>query len=874
MLALTAGVSAWMERAVRARDLDWFRNAVESSEDRIHNRLANYVLVLYGARGLLAADHDVTSAEFHAYAEQLELQRRYPGIQGIGFAKRIPPGQAGALVQERLRDGLTGFRVWPDPAGGESHAIVFLEPLDRRNRAALGYDMSSEAERRRAMERARDTGEPAATGRVTLVQEIDAKKQSGFLIYLAVYAGGRTPETVAERRDRLLGFVYSPFRTGDLFRGIFGTETRPRIAFEVHDSPSTGTTSLMYASTPRGDPPGYRPRHVARRTLEIAGRPWTVDFRTRPAFDSTPSASLLWLVPITGLLLGGMLFVLLRVQVRAREEAERSEARLRFLARATGAIQRSLDPRSMLVAVAAEAVPRLGERCLADLVGPEGTLEPVADARAPGGALEVAPDPAPAGMRPRPGEAMARILDGGRAAVVLAADALRGREDDAPGGATARPEGAEWALVAPLVARGATLGVLTFLSPRPATASDLGLAEELASRAGLALDNARLYQDAQEANRRKDRFLAMLGHELRNPLAAIQYALRLLGRASDGDGGARGVIARQARQLARLVDDLLDVSRIDAGKITLRLSTVDLREVALSSWEAHRPTWESRGQRGAARVPDEPVWVEGDPARLEQVVSNLLDNAIKYTPPGGRIALDVSRAGTCAVLAVEDDGIGIAPEMLPRIFELFTQEERSVGRTQGGLGLGLALVRELVRMHGGEVVASSPGPDRGSRFEVRVPLAAPGGVRPAPEGIPARPARRRILIVEDQDDVRETLREVLEMEGHTVATAVDGPGGVDGARAFRPDVALVDIGLPGFDGLEVARRIRSGPVGRTCVLLALTGYGQPADRERALAAGFDGHLVKPVDPDALGEWIAGAGHSPEPGRHVAGPRAF
>ncbi len=367
-----------------------------------------------------------------------------------------------------------------------------------------------------------------------------------------------------------------------------------------------------------------------------------------------------------------------------------------------------------------------------------------------------------------------------------------------------------------------------------------------------------------EADRRKDEFLAMLGHELRNPLAAIRNAHSVLARLNFGDERAarqREVIDRQTRHLARMVDDLLDVSRVTLGKIALQIQDIDLEAVTLSCLR------ELGAEQMAARrdltlaVETEPVRVEGDPVRLEQVISNLLHNAIKYTPPGGRISIQVAHEGDEAVVRVKDTGIGIPREMLPRVFELFTQVESSLPRSQGGLGLGLPLVRSLVELHGGRVTAASDGPDRGSEFTVCLPLGRPAAGRGSR---PAHPHAARtgtasgmlVLVVEDNRDGRESLRDLLEIWGHRVEVAEDGNDGLAKALAVRPDVALIDIGLPGIDGNELARRIRARMNGDGPCLIAMTGYGQPEDRSRALQAGFDTYLVKPVEPDTLSRLLA------------------
>ena len=400
-------------------------------------------------------------------------------------------------------------------------------------------------------------------------------------------------------------------------------------------------------------------------------------------------------------------------------------------------------------------------------------------------------------------------------------------------------------------------------TPRSFTDEDETICVRLAEQAAVAIQNARLFgrqeaarAEAEAANRAKDEFLAMLGHELRNPLGAISNAAHLLVMTeSRGDDTtrARDIIARQVQHLTRLVDDLLDVSRVVAGKVVLRLQPVELAETARRIAALHG------GGRHVIAVDSTPVWVSADPTRLEQILTNLMANAVKYTQPGGEIAVTVGREREGAVVRVRDSGSGIRPELLPRVFDLFVQGDRSLERTGGGLGIGLTLVRHLVQLHGGTVEAGSEGPGRGSTFTVRLPVLA---VAPVPAGAASAPIAgpaRRVLVVEDNDDARETLRNLLHLFGHEVHEARDGDTGVEEARRLVPDVALIDIGLPGIDGYEVARRIRAD-VPRA-QLVAVTGYGQPDDLERARKAGFDAHLVKPLDPRQLQEVLAA-----DPGR--------
>jgi signal transduction histidine kinase len=376
-------------------------------------------------------------------------------------------------------------------------------------------------------------------------------------------------------------------------------------------------------------------------------------------------------------------------------------------------------------------------------------------------------------------------------------------------------------------------------------------------------------KELREANHAKDEFLALLAHELRNPLAPISNAVELIGQRDEGDPilqQAGKVVAHQVQHMARLLDDLLDVSRISRGKLELRKQVVDLTELVQNAIEACRPLLDQRRQHLSVLLPTEPLWVEGDATRLEQIFANLLNNAGKYTEPEGRIAVAAAREENSAVVRVRDTGAGIPREMLHSIFEPFVQVDASLHRAQqGGLGIGLMLVRRLAEMHAGSVSAWSDGPGKGSEFIVRLPALA-GRSAPARQsaGADTETIRngsapgpsRQILVVEDQADSRETLKTLLTLWGHQVEVAENGRRGVEKALANQPEVALVDIGLPELDGYQVAEQVRAAPTGDRIYLIALTGYGQPQDRKRALQAGFNAHLVKPVDPRELERLLA------------------
>jgi CheY-like chemotaxis protein len=388
---------------------------------------------------------------------------------------------------------------------------------------------------------------------------------------------------------------------------------------------------------------------------------------------------------------------------------------------------------------------------------------------------------------------------------------------------------------------------------------------EITDRKRLEVESQRRADDLAEADRRKDEFLATLAHELRNPLAPIRNGLEILRLKGDQKlerTRARDMMDRQVARMARLVDDLLDVSRITRGMIELRREKVPVDVAVAASVEAARPLIEERGHRLRIDLPPTALVLDADPTRLEQVITNLLTNAAKYTSRGGDILLRAEKAGREAVLRVRDTGIGIRPEMLPRVFDLFQQADRLPGVASDGLGIGLTLVRRLVNLHGGSVAVRSDGPEKGSEFEVRWPLASEAHPDPDDVTLPAKASERklRILVCDDNVDAAETFAQLLEFQNHAVRVTHNGRDALAAAEENKPEVVFLDIGLPGgMDGYQVARRLRAIPGLARILVVAMTGYGQEDDRRRAREAGFDAHLVKPAEMNDVFELLDDVG---------------
>jgi signal transduction histidine kinase/DNA-binding response OmpR family regulator len=570
----------------------------------------------------------------------------------------------------------------------------------------------------------------------------------------------------------------------------------------------------------------------------------------------------------------------------ARAAAEEAIRRSTFLAEAGDILSSSLDVNATVRALAQFTVPYLGELSALTLADEQGRP----------GRSEIA------WISPRDGvrhsesaaaldndaisQAMKDALDSGNIAVLTELNPGHARlaatrvGQEAPTvlelGFTLRS-----LAVFPLVARGRKLGTfllgLAELRFEPAT---LTLAEDLTTRAAVSLDNCLLYARIQEADQRKNEFLAMLAHELRNPLAPVRNAVQILRmpnlQQAKLEWGIE-VIDRQSKQLVRLVDDLLDVARITQGRISLKLESVDVAGAVAAALEMSRPFIDARSHELAVTMPSTPLRVYGDYSRIAQILANLLNNAAKYTEPNGRISLSAVQEGAEVVFRVRDSGIGIRQDMLASVFELFTQADRSLDRSQGGLGIGLTVVQRLVSMQNGSVQAFSAGPGKGSEFVVRLPRLECTDVMPAHAGSPRYLGMlQRVLVVDDYVDSAESMAMLLQAEGHEVRIAHEGMTAIKMAADFRPGVIFLDIGLPGMNGFEVARRVREMPETTGCVLVAMTGYGQAEDHRRSMQSGFDHHFVKPVDPSALQELFKsleqpprGAADSPGPAQPLA-----
>lgn len=537
----------------------------------------------------------------------------------------------------------------------------------------------------------------------------------------------------------------------------------------------------------------------------------------------------------------------------ARQAAEKAMRRSALLAEASRLLSRSLDFDTTLVNLYRSVVPALADACQPVLYDQNGDLwfAPMSLESADGESHASASSRIQT-VAPALTQAVRDAIDSGHAQVasheiIANAPNLHGR--------------GEWSsvIIAPLVARDIPLGAIICCrqsSRRKFQPQEVALLEDLANRGATALDNAQLYQTIRDGERRKDEFLAMLGHELRNPLAAITNAgelTRLLNPKDPTFQETLDIIRQQASLMKRLVDDLLDVSRITSGRVQLKKSIVRAGEIMARVAEASGPVFTSRGHTLHLSQPPEEIRLEADPFRLEQILSNLMVNAAKYTDPGGKIWFEVLKQNGEVCFRVRDSGIGIGPDLLPNVFDLFAQANRSLHRSEGGLGIGLTIVKGLAELHGGRVSVKSDGVGRGSEFSVWLPASSAPmkATEPSPTDPKVEGRRRRVLVVEDQPALLRVTVALLKMMGHDVRSASDGPEALLAVKEYKPEIVFLDIGLPGMDGYEVAQSLRAELGDRTPTLVAMTGYGQHEVNRHAQKVKFDHHLVKPADIAAM-----------------------
>ena len=896
------------------QDESRFQKSVQEIHDDIQLRVQTSMALLRAGTGLFAASDTVEIEEFNRFVQQIQLEKNYPGIHGIGFSRRFKPQQLPEVIRQMQQIGFPDYNVWPGNPREEYHAIVYLQPQNVSNRAAMGFDMFTESERRQAMERARDTGNPAASGRVILVQEKTdpQNQQPGFLIYAPVYRKGAPISNVDERRSALAGFVYSPYRADDFLEPI----TRQKdygVTFQVYDGSDETTANLLH--TEQDFNAAENPRFRRSVPEDVAGRKWTILFATKPSFDASSSHPYLKYTLIAGIFLSLLFFGVSRAQVIARMSAERSAAELK---ESESTVRRTLVEREKAENALREAdqralleYERLLERIssLAQALGTADELsaifralreftnvsvpcdgffvslyDPVRDVRTAcygwgdGGEVDVSELP------PMPVTAHGPNSRAVRTGQVVITNNYMHSQRGHPTVVVGTDNGLrpETSMAVPMAVMGRIIGTIEVQSykPRVYRPEHVTAMSMAANLTAVAIENVRLLklertarQAAEESNRLKDEFLATVSHELRTPLTAILGWSRLLEDGSIEETLSKQAIetiCRNAKAQAQIVDDILDVSRIITGNLYLDMHPMELAPVVKNAINVVRPTADAKGTKIDAFLDTSRALVSGDINRLQQVIWNLLSNAVKFTGNGGRVIVKLSQAGSNAAISVSDTGQGISREFMPFVFDRFRQADSTTTRHHGGLGLGLAIARHLVEIHGGTITAESAGEGLGATFTIKLPIIE-AGVRttgPLPEireqSAPAAATQLlsgvNVLLVDDDTDTLKLMTTALTRRHANVTAVSSAREAIQAIRRRRPDVLVSDIAMPGEDGYGLIEKVRSLDSNETETIpaVAITAYAKEEDRERALSSGFQIYLAKPVELTELISVVARA----------------
>lgn len=894
-LAFTVVVYYYFSKLTFEQDESRFQKNVQELQDRIRLKLETSITLLRAGTGLFAASDEVDAVEFHRFVQQLDLQKNYPGVQGIGFARSFTPAEKDSLVQKLRQSIREDFRVWPDGQRDQYSAIVYLYPPGNRNEKAIGYDMFENPVRRQAMEQARDTGAPAASGRVRLVQEADDDAQPGFLIYAPVYRNGARIDSVDDRRKALVGYVYSPYRIDDFLSPITSAKNYD-VSFEVYDGAEARPDSFLYRSQDNAAPLDQRFTYIDH--LDVAGRTWTLGYVVKPSFERGSGRPLLKYTIIVGVLLSLLFFAVTRAEVRARSRAEESAEEVRQSEKAINeANQRALSEYERLLERISGLSQVLGTArelntifhglreftkvsvpCNGFFVSLYDSIRDVRTACygwGDGEEVDVSKLPPMPVTESGPNSRAVRTGQ-----VVITNDYMRATSAHlsvivGPDNGL-RPESS---LAVPMSVMGRIIGTIEVQSYQPQAyqhehVTAMTMAANLTA---VAIENVRLLklertarEVAEESNRLKDEFLATVSHELRTPLTAILGWARLL---EDGtlDGAmthqAVDTIWRNAKAQAQIVDDILDVSRIITGNLYIDLHPIEVMPVVQNAINVVRPTADAKGIRIETQIDNTPAMISGDANRLQQVIWNLLSNAVKFTNNGGRVTVKVTQANAAVEISVTDTGQGISREFMPYVFDRFSQADSTTTRHHGGLGLGLAIARHLVEIHGGTIRAASRGEGQGATFTITLPLldSKVKTLEPATTDKPLAYATQmlsgvNVLLVDDDSDTLKLMATALARRQANV-TAVSSAGeAIQAIRQKRPDVLVSDIAMPDEDGYGLIEKVRSLENGETQNIpaVAITAYAKEEDRERALSSGFQIYLAKPIELQELVSVVARA----------------
>ncbi len=920
VLGLVAGLLVWRGEAARVRAEADARTLeiVNAMAARIERRLVAYDLVVRAGASLFAATQAPTRTQWRAFVETIDLGRRYPGVQGIAFAPVVPPDAIATLEAQVRAEGLDGFRIWPTGPRVESSAILYIEPMNAANTRALGFDMLSSPERREAMHASRDSGETAVSRAVGLVQDAGGERRAGVLMYRAVYSTGVIPESVVARRAALQGWVYVPFRPEDLLRSIRDSYSSIRV--RLYESSGSDPRSMLYQDASAADP--ERDWSAAVRVpVRALDRRWTLEAIRLPGAISPPGRAP-WMLPSGVSLLGLLLFVVLwsmattrdrahalaqemttalrraneeldtrvrqrtealsasnlqlRAEVDERQRVERERAAALERERARVAQLRALADAGLAIAALPDDQARLEHladrarqlvRCRHALLLREGTIGARRIAVSSGDPMSFANRRA--------------LLEASRHWPQVSGDAIeRVRIESARIDPQAWPEGCGDAMIVPIgignqprLARLVLLHAVDagFVAEDEVVVHQLVLLVTAAMATAEAVERERAARvDAESANASKDEFLAIVSHELRTPLHAILGWLQVLERTGSNVGHVQRavqVIRRSAEAQSRLVDDLLDLARIEQGKLALEMERVRLDHVVRDAVESQRQAATARGVVIALQA-DGQVEVLGDAIRLQQAISNLLVNSTKFSKTGGRVSVQLRREGQRVVLDVEDDGDGIEPQLMPFVFDRFRQGE-SRGRTrEGGLGLGLALVKHIVEAHGGEVAVHSEGKGRGATFTLSLPLFAGQPVQ-SPTWLGffdsvGRAQRAPILVIDSDSEVHDVLATRLEKERIDVVRFGDALAALKWLEARAPEqwpsAVFCDLQPEGLDGYAFHDALRALELDRgrqhPVPLAAVDACADGSARSGALEHGFAAYLSRPISVEHVDRVLA------------------
>jgi signal transduction histidine kinase/CHASE1-domain containing sensor protein/CheY-like chemotaxis protein len=897
----------YFSKLTREQDRISFDRSVQEIQDQIRLRIATSITLLHSGTGLFAASDSVTAREFDRFVQQLDLEKNYPGVLGMGFSRRFSADEKDDVIADMERQRIAGFHIWPsDSPRNEYNAILYLQPATDANKKAVGYDMGTEAVRRQAMDAARDSGKPTASGRVTLIQE-----QQGFLIYMPVYRKGIQVDNESKRRQRLIGFVYSPFRAHEFLAEVSRAKNYD-VNFQVYDG-EVKAENLLSPPDSASENSG-KPLFSDQKPLDIAGHQWTVLYTTKPSFDKRSSRSIPKYTLIIGGLLSLLFFAVTRAEVQARSRAERSAEEVKNSAttirktlnereraetalRETSEALRDADQRALLeyerLLVRIKALSQalgfareLNEifRALREFTNVSvpcngffvSLYDPVRDVRtacygwADGEELDVSELPPMPVTSSGPNSRAVRTGE-----VIITNDYMRTQTSGVIVGPDngLRPDSS---MAVPMAVMGRIIGTIEVQSyeknvylPEHVTAMSMA-----ANLTAVAFENVRLLklertarEAAEESNRLKDEFLATVSHELRTPLTAILGWSRLLEGGSLDDSvvqQAVETIGRNAKAQAQIVDDILDVSRIITGNLYLDLHPLEVVPVVENAINVVRQTADAKGIRVETYFDSTPAVISGDANRLQQVVWNLLSNAVKFTESGGRVCVKVMQSGGAVEVTVSDTGQGIDKEFLPYVFDRFRQADSTTTRQHGGLGLGLAIARHLVEIHGGTIRAESAGMGRGASFTIRFPLleaaVSATNVNQKPARVTQLLSGLNVLLVDDDSDTLKLMETALKRRQANV-TAVSSAGeAIQAISRRRPDVLVSDIAMPDEDGYGLIEKVRMLENGESQGIpaVAITAYAKEEDRERALSAGFQIYLAKPVELTELISVVARA----------------